>query len=132
MSVLVTAKRLEVGYRGRALLPPIDLEIARGKLLLVLGRNGSGKTTFVRTLLGLTPPVRGEVAWAPGARRAYVPQSGAIDTGVPVRATDVVGWCRVRDWSFLWPFARRGDAAVCDRSLAALDVAALGGRKLRE
>ncbi len=132
MTALVTCRRLEVGYRGKALLPPIDLELTRGRLVLVLGRNGSGKSTLVRTLLGLTAPVRGAVTWAAGARRAYVPQSGTIDPGVPVRAADVVGWGRLRGWSFTWPFPRRGDADQRDRALAALEVQHLARRRIRE
>ena len=130
--VLLRCRGLSVGYRGKALLPPIDLEIARGELLLILGRNGSGKTTLVRTLLGLVPALAGDVRWAAGMRRSFVPQSGTIDHDVPVRAADVAGWGRLRAWSFLWPFPRRGDAAARDAALAALGVAALGKHKLRE
>jgi zinc transport system ATP-binding protein len=130
--VLVSCAGLVVGHRGRPLLPPIDLELRRGRVLLILGRNGSGKTTLVRTLLGLLRPLGGVVRWADGAQRAYVPQSGAIDTGVPVRAADVAAWGRLRGWSFLRPLPSRADRAARDRAMAALDVAELGGRKLRD
>lgn len=129
---VVRARGLVVGHRGRAILPPIDLEIGRGRLLLVLGRNGSGKTTLVRTLLGLLRPVGGEVTWARGARRAYVPQSGATDPGVPVRAADVVSWGRLRGWGFLSPLPRRGDRAARVAAMDALDVGGLASRKLRD
>jgi len=129
---LVRADALEVGYRGRPLLPTIDLDVVRGRMLLILGRNGSGKSTLVKTMLGLAPPVRGAVTWAPGARRAYVPQSGAIDSGVPVRAADVAAWGRLRRWSFLNPFPGREDRRARDRALEALGVAHLAGRKLRD
>jgi len=129
---LLRCTGLEVGYRGRGLLPPLDLEIGRGRLLLILGRNGAGKSTLVRTLLGLQAPVAGEVSWTPGTRRAYVPQSGAIDPDVPVRAAEVAGWGRLRGWSFLAPLPRRADRVARDRAMAALGVGDLGGRKLRD
>lgn len=129
---LVRCERLEVGYRGRALLPPIDFALERGQLLLVLGRNGSGKSTLVKTMLGLERPVRGAVTWASGVRRAYVPQSGQIDAGVPVRALDVAGWGRLRDWSFLMPFPGRADRARRDEAMRELGVGHLGGQKLRD
>jgi zinc transport system ATP-binding protein len=132
MNELVTCKSLEVGYRGRALLPPIDLELPRGRMMLILGRNGSGKSTLVKTLLGLQPPVAGTIEWAPRVRRAYVPQSAAIDLAVPVRATDVAAWGRLRGWSFLSPLPRRDDRRHRDEALAALGVAELGRRKLRD
>ena len=122
---------LVVGHRGRGLLPPLDLELERGHLLLVLGRNGAGKTTLVRTLLGLLPPVAGAVAWAPGARRAYVAQAGSLDPTLPVRATDVVAWGGLRGWDFARPW-RRTPPATIGASLTALSVADLARRPLRE
>jgi zinc transport system ATP-binding protein len=129
--IALRTRGLVVGHRGKALLPPLDLELARGHLLLVLGRNGSGKTTLVRTLLGLLPPVAGKVEWTPDTRRAYVPQAGALDTAVPVRARDVVAWGGLRGWDFLRPWRRTPPATVRD-ALGALDVLPLGGRPLRE
>jgi zinc transport system ATP-binding protein len=113
-------------------LPPIDLVLERGKMLLILGRNGSGKSTLVKTLLGLQRPIGGEVTWAPGARRAYVPQSGQIDQGVPVRAADVAAWGLLRGWSFLSPLPRRGDRKRRDDALHTLGVGHLGARKVRD
>jgi zinc transport system ATP-binding protein len=58
---LLTCSGLRVGHRGQALLPAIDLTIFPGELWAVIGRNGAGKTTWIRTLLGLVPPVAGSV-----------------------------------------------------------------------
>ncbi len=132
MSALVSCRGLEVGYRGRAILPPIDLELPRGKMMLILGRNGSGKSSLIKTMLGLQPPIAGAIEWAPRVRRAYVPQSGAIDLAVPVRAADVAGWGRLRGWSFLSPLPKREDRRHRDEALAALGVAELGRRRLRD
>lgn len=129
--VALCTRGLVVGHRGKAILPPLDLDLARGHLLLVLGRNGSGKTTLVRTLLGLMPPIAGTIEWASGARRAYVPQAGALDPALPVRARDVVGWGGLRGWDFARPWRRTPTAAV-DDALAALDVLPLAGRALRD
>jgi len=127
---LLVTEALEVGFGGRALLPPIDLELRRGTLLLVLGRNGSGKTTLVRTLLGLAAPIAGRVRWAPGVRRAYVPQAGAIDPAIPVRACDVTRWGTLRGWDFLRPW-RRTPHAVIDGALDEMGVGAVAHRPLR-
>nr|PZN28476.1 MAG: hypothetical protein DIU78_02560 [Pseudomonadota bacterium] len=54
---LLSCERLVIGRGGRALLPPIELTIRRGELWVVLGRNGAGKTTWARTLLGLERPI---------------------------------------------------------------------------
>lgn len=85
MSLLV-ARDLSVGYRGRPVLQGVNLEVARGEVVALLGPNGSGKTTLIRALLGLLPPLAGEVLLEgrPLARHprselarrlAYVPQA---------------------------------------------------------
>jgi branched-chain amino acid transport system ATP-binding protein len=61
-------------YYGRGhVLQGVDLEVPAGRIAAVLGRNGVGKTTTLRSIIGLTPPRRGQVlladrdvaGWAP-------------------------------------------------------------------
>jgi len=49
-------------YEGRCVLDGIDLRVPRGCIYGLLGRNGCGKTTIIRILLGLEPPTRGTTA----------------------------------------------------------------------
>ena len=49
-------------YDGRCILDDINLNIPQGCIYGLLGRNGSGKTTIIRILLGLEPPTRGSTA----------------------------------------------------------------------
>ena len=64
--VLLNTHGLVVGFPGdpvpTELLSVPDLKLERGSRTAVIGANGTGKTTLLRTLLGLTPPVRGKVA----------------------------------------------------------------------
>ena len=103
--VVLAARALEVGYRGRALLPPVDFEMRPGQLWGLIGPNGAGKTTLLRTLLGLQPRVAGELERGDGVRVAYVPQREDAGPGVPGRAKDVVADGLDRGWSFLDPVA---------------------------
>ncbi|HSK04462.1 MAG TPA: ATP-binding cassette domain-containing protein [Kofleriaceae bacterium] len=109
---LVRCERLVVGFGRRALLPPIDLEIERGEVVLVVGHNGAGKTTFVRTLLGLLRPLSGAARRRTGLRCTYVPQATSIDALVPLQVSELVRWGGLRGWSFLRPWARRPAAAA--------------------
>jgi branched-chain amino acid transport system ATP-binding protein len=78
-------------YYGRGhILQGVDLEVAEGRVAAVLGRNGVGKTTTLRSIVGLTPPRGGRIliggvdvaGWSPHriARRGvgYVPEGRMI------------------------------------------------------
>lgn len=130
---LLRCTRLVIGHQGSPLLPPMDLSIRRGSLLLVVGRNGAGKSTWLETLLGLLPPVAGRVERAtPPPRMAYVPQTAGLDRILPVRTSTVISWGRLRGWSFLRPFASRADRATRHRAIEQADAASLLGHGFRD
>ena len=58
---MLRARGLSIGYPGRTVAAGIDLAVQRGEVLCLLGPNGAGKTTLFKTLLGLIPPLGGEV-----------------------------------------------------------------------
>jgi zinc transport system ATP-binding protein len=103
---LLRCSGLRVGHAGRAILPPIELGMHAGELWAVVGRNGTGKTTWLRTLLGLTPPVEGSVLRRPGLRVSYAGQHVRFDALFPALARDVVAMAVDRGWSFARPHVR--------------------------
>jgi branched-chain amino acid transport system ATP-binding protein len=58
---LLEVDRLNAGYGLAHVLHDVSFRIARGEIVALLGRNGVGKTTTLRSLSGLTPPFRGSV-----------------------------------------------------------------------
>ena len=59
---MLSLRGVESFYGSSQALFGVDLEVAAGAVTTLLGRNGMGKTTTVRAILGLTPPRRGEIA----------------------------------------------------------------------
>ena len=57
---------LKIGYGDRAVAEGIDVEIVHGSRAAIVGDNGQGKTTFLRTLVGSLPPLAGQVKWGYG------------------------------------------------------------------
>jgi energy-coupling factor transport system ATP-binding protein len=83
--VLVGARGLRVALGGREVLGPVDIDVREGEVVALLGRNGAGKTTWLRALAGLVTPSRGSVDR--GAPVAYVPQDpGSLLYAATVRA----------------------------------------------
>ncbi len=74
--IVFKTRDLAVGYeQGKPVVTVGDLQVVRGQRIAVIGGNGTGKTTLLRTLLGDLPPIAGETR--PGARvvPGYLPQS---------------------------------------------------------
>ncbi|WAP53316.1 metal ABC transporter ATP-binding protein [Arthrobacter sp. ATA002] len=86
-----------LSFGQRTLWDGLDLDIRSGEFLAVLGPNGSGKTSFLKVLLGLQELTRGtvEINGHPARRGSpdigYIPQQKAFAPGTPLRARDLVG-----------------------------------------
>tara|TARA_B110000240_G_scaffold187587_1_gene225399 strand:- start:382 stop:1083 length:702 start_codon:yes stop_codon:yes gene_type:complete len=61
MSALVTISGLHAGYGNTKVLFGINLDIATGQVSTLMGRNGMGKTTTIRCLMGLLKPTAGQI-----------------------------------------------------------------------
>ncbi|MFN7003649.1 MAG: ATP-binding cassette domain-containing protein [Roseinatronobacter sp.] len=81
---LISAQGVAVSYDGRRALFDIDFRIDRGEIVTIVGPNGSGKTSFLRVLLGVVSPASGRVTRAKGLRIGYVPQRLHLDPGLPM------------------------------------------------
>ncbi len=133
---ILEAQHLDIGYRRTKIGRDIDLDIREGEVLCLLGPNGGGKTTLMKTLLGLLPALggsvklldrdiadysRGELARIVG----YVPQAGT--NFFPFNVIDVVLMGRV---AHIGLFASPGkkDVAAADAALASLGIGHLRDR----
>ena len=59
--VAIRARGLAIGYGGQAIQRSLDFEVRTGSIFAILGGSGCGKTTLMQTLIGLLPPIAGEV-----------------------------------------------------------------------
>ena len=53
---MLTVEGLKTSYGQSQVLFGVDLEVRRGEVVTLLGRNGMGKTTTIRSIMGMTPP----------------------------------------------------------------------------
>jgi ATP-binding cassette, subfamily F, member 3 len=71
---VLTVTDLTVGYPDKELAGVISFILRRGECLGIIGPNGSGKTTFLRTILNKVPPLKGEVRWGTKVQIGYYAQ----------------------------------------------------------
>lgn len=137
---LLQARGLAVGHGRRAVASGISLALGAGRVLCLLGPNGGGKTTLLRTLLGLIPPLAGEVRLGGAGLRAltrrevarhlaYVPQAAPGGFAYPAR--EMVAMGRAARLPLLAAPGRR-DRAAAEAALARLGIAHLADRPVTE
>ena len=131
--VLIDCRGLVIGWNGRALLPSFDLTLRRGRFVAVIGRNGSGKTTWFKTLLGETAPISGSIERSRTLKHiAYIPQTNAFDSLLPLSAWDVVMHGRLHCNNFLRPFSSRADRRACLRAMESAGAEGLSAEMFRD
>ncbi len=59
--IVIDVKDLSAGYGNRLILEKVSFQVRRGEVLVIIGRSGSGKSTLLKHLIGLNPPLAGEV-----------------------------------------------------------------------
>jgi branched-chain amino acid transport system ATP-binding protein len=116
--LIVDARALHAWYGSSHVLHGVDLQIARGETVGLLGRNGMGKSTLIRTLLGHVKQREGQIRLfgkeASKARPhevarmgiAYVPEGRGVFANLSVRENLVMAARRGRDGRNDWPEAR--------------------------
>ena len=75
MSALLRVAALDAFYGASQILNGVSLDVARGEQIALIGRNGMGKTTLLRALMGLVEKTRGDIVLADHSIRGHAPEA---------------------------------------------------------
>lgn len=118
MTALLSVEGLHAGYGSADMLFGVDLSVAVGEVVALVGRNGAGKSTTLKAIMGLVAPRAGRVAFADAqisglpayriARRGlgYVPEDRRIFTNLSVMENLEVGRQPARPGRQIWTAER--------------------------
>lgn len=86
---LVQVENLTIGYGPHRVLDQVSFTLEAEEFVAVVGPNGSGKTSLVKTLLGLQTPLSGSIRWDQDVlNKGYVPQHAQLNTSVPITSKE--------------------------------------------
>ena len=89
----IMCKNLSIGYSNNVLHKDINLSINKGSYVCIVGDNGAGKSTFIKTVLGLINPISGSVEMSNGLKPSdigYLPQQTQVQKDFPASVYEVV------------------------------------------
>ena len=92
-SPLIKCRQLTLGYGSKDLVRDLDYEVNVEDYLCIIGRNGSGKTTFLRGLAGLLSPKSGSIELCDGLKRSeigFLPQMNVVQKDFPASVEEIV------------------------------------------
>lgn len=78
---MLSVKGIDVYYGDAQALDDVSLEVEEGAIVAIVGANGAGKTSLIRTIAGMNRPARGEIAWR-GAQIGGLPSYKVCNLGI--------------------------------------------------
>jgi ABC-type Mn2+/Zn2+ transport system ATPase subunit len=127
---LIKFERVTSRYGREPVLVNIDLTVAEGDFIGVVGPSGSGKSTLLKTIAGTVRPIAGRLVRGPSLAIGYVPQVETVNWYFPVTVREAVLMARTD--RRIVPWSSRTDRAEADEMLDRLGLADLGDRHIRE
>ena len=121
---LLDCNSLSLGYPGHILATDLSFTLETGQCLCIVGENGVGKSTLVRTILHLQPALAGTIQLGQGItpqKIGYLPQTAAISADFPATVQEVVlsGCLAGCGWR---PFYGRAERKLAERQISRLGL----------
>lgn len=131
----ISVTNLRVAYQQQIALETLSVELPAGKITGIIGPNGSGKTTFLKAILGLIHTLKGDVSFFGKPLNdvredvAYVPQRESVDWDFPASVFDVVSMGRLNPKRW-WQRINAEDRMVIQSALEQVNMTEFSHRQI--
>lgn len=90
---ILKVEDLTVGYQTRVIQKDLNFSVQKGKIFIVMGGSGCGKSTLLSSLIGLNPPIKGNIFF------------GDVNYwGITLEERDILNrtfWCIISKWCLM-------------------------------
>jgi zinc transport system ATP-binding protein len=90
---LISCRDISLGYEGKTIISALSFEVNAGDYLCIVGENGTGKSTLMKTILKLKSPMAGHIAVGDGLlpnEIGYLPQQTEVQKDFPASVAEIV------------------------------------------
>lgn len=120
----ITCKDLTLGYEGHAIVSDLNFKVSKGEYLCIVGENGTGKSTLIKTLLHLQDAISGEIIIGDGLKAyevGYLPQQTIVQKDFPATVEEIVlsGTLAKCGWR---PFYRKAEKKLAEEKMKRMEV----------
>lgn len=137
MEKLIELTGVTAGYGSKIVLRDVSLDIWDDDFLGIIGPNGGGKTTLLKVILGLLPPLSGQIRFydkgveVPSLKIGYLPQMNHIDKKFPISVREVIASGLSSEKPLFRAFNRRQEEQI-EKVIRQMDLEDLTKRPIGE
>ncbi len=129
----LTCNDVSLGYDHNVVVENLSFTLEEEDYLCVIGENGTGKSTLMKGILGLHPPLRGTITWGEGLSQrdvGYLPQQTAAQKDFPASVEEIVrSGCQAR--CGLRPFYNKEEKKLADEKMERMRITEFRKRPYR-
>ncbi|MBR6900569.1 MAG: ABC transporter ATP-binding protein [Synergistaceae bacterium] len=130
----ILCENLSLGYGAKTVIKNLNFSVNEGDYLCIIGENGTGKTTLMKTILGLQPPLNGKIIFGEGLNAkkiGYLPQQTEVQRDFPASVWEIVlsgfqGHCGLR------PFYNKKEKNFALHAIKKMNIEEIKSRCYRE
>lgn len=129
----LTCRNLVLGYDHNKVVENLNFTLEEEDYLTIIGENGTGKSTLMKGILGLHPPLDGEIIWGEGLSQrdiGYLPQQTAAQKDFPASVEEIVrSGCQAR--CGIRPFYNKEEKSLAEKNMERMHITEFRKRPYR-